>query len=1329
MRVRLPLLPGRVPSATPIPLVNSSTQAPSAAAGDQVYIATIVSVDDPSNPKVATVAPNNSLPLLSGCTIPSSLGVTFQEAPATFVAPPMNVAYYNNTTTNAGGAFCWVDVTSRTILSLAQGDSLTAPVNDSVLFQYIEHNGAFNTGGNFQNPAPIDNTQLLGNPYPTSAPVFSGSPSSFTYFGAGSGSFDAEISFTLNFNTSPWLSTTNIPAWLCEIGFLAVPNGSHASTLSFPFGKVLKGVQAPTSTAAYTCIFDGLSAANTYDLYVYFIDMKGNCSTAAFIATTASNPLVVGNANQQGYPGTLSSVTPVVTYVSNNGVSLNNGTTFDVSVTFSTDSNGYVGTGNQWLAEIQLWAQVHGTSGKAFQAGVVPPLGSGNYSGVWPSLGNGTTYDVMIRYIDYKGNFSALSNIITQVSASGVGKVALTTNPNPSTPPAYVTGYSPTNNGGTNHDSIFTYTTGGGGSYDAATNFQLDHNFTISAAEWLQQIMVYAVANGAGTSTITPSSTANLVNLPAINPGNGQYNVSFNGLSAGIPYALYIGYMDLAGNTTPATLVGVTTAQYINGGTISSIAPNMVVDSGYAASNFNTSGVGSNNPYWSFEYIDGISFQIAQAGSNEPNSSSNWPTNLLRIVSGDSGKKCQALSEVISVTPGCVYYFSAFFGGGNSSGTMPYAAIVGTGWNLGTASGTIYQQISPTSPVAQQTVTNFSSPWTCPSGVTQVCFLFNENNNTIGGGDSLYMGAPFFSMQPGPYTTGPATKSSAATTAPVTDSNSSSGGPVNGAGDVSGTNAHLTMSNGVQLAIDHAGNALTVQFPGGKQNASGALTNIDGVTSSTSIQTPSGTTLLIEGVITAPTATGSATRGFFWGGNLSTNYYKVFWNSSGLFLIRVSGGTGTTLVTATSSPAYDTNPHSVQIACLYNGSTSNTIEVSIDGIYSFTYVDTSPPSPLAAINLQAYTGGLAGTLSNFFVSASGTTYTSLPVAVRNAVMQPNLVVNGNNMDGAGSPAPSVLGWINSLAGGSIQAGGAYTVNGVSYTAMECTSDGVYQVINVVPGQTYTYCVLLWANNSPSSVAQIYIGTPTLSAQWNSSPGTPSGSLGEFYGGAASSHVGFQTTAQTSWQAVYGTFAVPSNYSQAGVLIGGTGTGQNTNILAVQVIQGTRLQDYHDAEPAGTILGKGTALATASSFANALTPNLLDWTTNLVLEYSVTGTSPNLTLKLWYDDGTSGTDATIYNPDGSTVDVGHTTSSAPSTSLGSLTTGTTVYYMVYYSKASGIMNISAQTSAFTITQINAAYADGGYVAFNATTTATGNTIAASSGAGGGIKGGGGGGNRY
>jgi Carbohydrate binding domain len=1122
------------------------------------------------------------------------------------------------------------------------------------------------------------------------------------------------------------LTVTNVPQNGAAWG-LAYYYRTHGSASWVPYGELtFTGLPEPSSSITMPqFVYGQLQNGIAYDYAVGFVGLAGYGPLTTIASNVTATAIVVTTPYMIG----TTSPTPTVTSVSvTNGTSAN-GVAAAITLNFTLTNQPTDGS----LSRISIWFRVHSaTTWSTSQQGTfyvsegVPglptPTATQAYTIVLADITNGQNYDFAVTYENAQGADSANVGIIY----SNWAAVAL--NLPTSSLPGIPSGTTMTATG-----SITGYAGDGAAAGVASFSVTPTITSTLPFADWGAGFMILAKINNTGTidGDANPLDYFESKQLPTTTWTNSTALTGVTGpLAAGNAYQLAVTAVDQQGQYGPvvpfalSTLITVTTSSTLLG------TGNLVVDSDFTASNFNSSGIGSNNPYWAFEWIDGISFCITQDTSAQAESNPYFTGSaLLQVFHGDNGRNCQAVSEVINVNVGTQYTFSGAFSLGSVSGSnTPYWAIAATNWNMSTASGTIYAQLNGVNGTNNQTQT---TTWTCPSGVTQVVIVYCSNMATVAGGASMWAARPYFSASPGPYQPGPALKGVAsASSTPTTDANSTGGGAVNSAGDQAGTNAHLTMSAGVQLAIDHAGNALTVQFPGGKQNASGALTNIDGVTSSTLILTPSGTTLLIEGVITAPNATGNATRGFFWGGNLSTNYYKVLWNTGGLFLTRVSGGTGTTLVTAASAPAYDANPHSVQIACLYNGSTSNTIEVSIDGVYNFAYVDTSPPSPPASINIQAYTGGLAGTLSNFFVSASGTTYTSLPVAVRGAVMQPNLVVNGNNMDGQGTVGPTQYGWTTTAAVSTAISGGTYAVNGQSYTAMqiEATSSGGFigQTINVVPGQTYTYCLLM--NSGVGGQADIYIGNTALTSRFNSSPGAPSGSLGAYYGGATADINGTTQTVNSVWQAFYGTFTVPNGNYQAVVLLRSLATTGYAFFSGVQVIQGTRLQDYHDAEPAGLVAGKGNALATASTMFNALTPNIPNWTTNLVLHYASSGTSPNISMAFYYDDGTAATDATIYNPDGSSVNVGHSTSGAPTTTLSSLSTGATVYYLMYYERTSAPMVIVAQTSAFTLTQINAAYADGGYVAFNATTSTTGTGISA--GGSGGITGGGiGNHNRY
>jgi hypothetical protein len=93
------------------------------------------------------------------------------------------------------------------------------------------------------------------------------------------------------------------------------------------------------------------------------------------------------------------------------------------------------------------------------------------------------------------------------------------------------------------------------------------------------------------------------------------------------------------------------------------------------------------------------------------------------------------------------------------------------------------------------------------------------------------------------------------------------------------------------------------------------------------------------------------------------------------------------------------------------------------------------------------------------------------------------------------------------------------------------------------------------------------------------------------------------------------------------------------------------------------------------------------------------------MKFWYDNGsaTAPYNAKIYLPDGTTIDMGYTTSSSGYVQLGGVTSGATIYILAYWQN--GTMNLQASQTAFSQSAVNAAYADGGYVAINAATQAS------------------------
>lgn len=329
------------------------------------------------NPTSASVFIENTLPARSGFTLPANFGPVYAAGTtsATINGKTVTIGgpYICDPNTQEGGSWVLVDLTTNTVVQVLQGVSNTIPTSASIAVATHVHTGGTDVNGNpmpnqidltahTQGVLPLQKNQP--NPSPSTPPVITGSPA-LTYPYVKSGTYDAKVTFNL---TMP----TGYANWLCEvIVFAQGTNGGTSFTLS---SAVFKAAAAPTS-GAYAIVCDGFAAGQAYDLWVAYKDGQGIVCTPAFLATTAANPLAIGNANQ--LTGA-SNTTPQVSLVTNNGLSAANTATFDVELTVTTDWAGYTSASNQWIAEIQLWAGVQG-GGKPFQAGSLAPVaGSAN---------------------------------------------------------------------------------------------------------------------------------------------------------------------------------------------------------------------------------------------------------------------------------------------------------------------------------------------------------------------------------------------------------------------------------------------------------------------------------------------------------------------------------------------------------------------------------------------------------------------------------------------------------------------------------------------------------------------------------------------------------------------------------------------------------------------------------------------------------------------------------------------------------------------------------------------------------------------------------------
>lgn len=392
--------------------------------------------------------------------------------------------------------------------------------------------------------------------------------------------------------------------------------------------------------------------------------------------------------------------------------------------------------------------------------------------------------------------------------------------------------------------------------------------------------------------------------------------------------------------------------------------------------------------------------------------------------------------------------------------------------------------------------------------------------------------------------------------------------------------------------------------------------------------------------------------------------------------------------------------------CVADSQGNQTPAVSLVTNYSVPAVqDSSPIGPI--IGWRNLTGDTSGDGSTVLVDGGNKqfAYPAMHSALRTGVLQRNLVINGNNRDGGGDINPSVYGWTGSYGGGTCTSNGTYTVNGQTYNAISMptltANAGVYQDIPVVPGQTYTYCILVFA--SAGGQARVFIGNTGFTTQYNSAPGTPLGSPGAFYGGAAAINGATDRSGVGTgrWELIYGTFTVPS------------GSGNNVcrvllqNIHAIptggvffagiQLAQGNRLQDYLNHEPNSSYLG------TSAPILKSL-PNLA---ANMLSDVALASISPSAgTLNIWITNAAGTGLPTWTPPDGDTVIAPSSAAcgsqSTPLHSFTGLSSTTKYYFIIYYNTNTGAFQnyTTIYSSQPTDAQQAAALADGTIVAATA-----------------------------
>jgi hypothetical protein len=410
-------------------------------------------VDDFTNPTVATVYINDDFPAQDGYKIPSSLGLTFVVAPNawssstsyvpgnyvsyngqnykcvianTNSAPPNanwiipdGVAWLDNPTTLTGGSWATVDTANRVIVDVEQSTSTKPPTDPSQLFQFIKHNGAYNTTGDFQNPGPIDTTQI---PNVAAKTVIVSGVTLGSYTGqAGTTGIDV----TLNVNYAGSLTEVS------EYRIVAVPHGMATSS-SWLWGSsgawgsgAIQSSQIASNNNTVTIHVANMPLGIQLDLY-FFVIALGGCSaswpTSNPIATTTAQSLST-NVMPKMPAGASFTATAVNIFAADSGmvrVSYNSGDSlinpilhanFTLNESTTPDTSQWAASANLYLRPYNaVLNQTDKTTYEAHNQGSLPGyFTNGKAVQLWAKpITAGQQYDVACSLLDGQGGETPL---------------------------------------------------------------------------------------------------------------------------------------------------------------------------------------------------------------------------------------------------------------------------------------------------------------------------------------------------------------------------------------------------------------------------------------------------------------------------------------------------------------------------------------------------------------------------------------------------------------------------------------------------------------------------------------------------------------------------------------------------------------------------------------------------------------------------------------------------------------------------------------------------------------------------------------------------------
>lgn len=1213
--------------------------APTAASADPTHVRAVIDgVDSLTSPAYVSVLPNNETPAENGFTVPANLGMKFAVAPTNGGTPPVGTAYVNNPTNHQGGSWCTVNMTTREVVSIDTAVSTSAPVDYSKLFQYIQHNGAFNAQG-FQNPGYIDQTQLLVGalnvtPNVTNVGAFSANQSS---------------SSSIDYYNGTWTTDsvgTTASKWLAQIYLVSSVKGLNRWGIN--------GIVVPNASGSYTGTWRGIPCgADQYDLGIVYVDPASNLSNVKILGTIT--PGGIPTAAYGRIPGTGPSFvagTPAYSYTGPNSYTIN---------------LPFTGTNLANATGVSIYYTVHGQTTPVYNVQTLPLQASGNYNVTFAGIADSTTtYDIWAAYTDATGNPGTYSNFLTTTAVTA--------------PPAGAGGSMPA------------------GTVCNAVNGQASPFFTLldqgNAQGYLVQITPVTVSGVQVNPLwladvellVAPKGTTNWNVIGTLPPNSGG---SYTWIGRVPPYSdLSMRLVDYAGGRSGAcaSLLTIQNYRFLQGGSgngpsVYNVNPNITSPTLPATPTYTNAGNAAYDAkltltFDSFAqvattpYLAAIELLISPAGANTwshygyvpgQQSSSVYTCTWANIGAGnvyDLGVRytdtAGGVSNVVKVATTVANPL-----GNTVLQTMP-SALKTNGPTITSAS--MSARTNRAGMIQSVTVTFTESDFTSsvPPWIDNIILVVRVNGDTIGGRQVF--------IDPRTSTTGTYTQA-----IPVSSGDTVDVGIMYE--DISGQTSTLVWPANWSAQADPNGG----MFDSG-DSYTGLRWNRGPVSFRNTINSSADT---FGAYIKPGQITGSNI--YIPGSTGSHNYVfnPTFANGLAGYTTALNGmNTGT------------------------DGYGGGRLHVYMNGVVN--------------------NWGLVQQLMTGFASGNPMV-AQVVVEIGQTALPAGTTVYLRVTDQLGNQLGISSGITSANGATRFQQFATFTVPASGQIYVQCyvnaggTANGadiIFYKLQVEYGAVPTY----WVDHNSNALV-------TKTHNPNGGSGLDGLLDGSMYGRPLLSRL----SGGKPW--IDFSEAIHLNKTQDSIADGTT----YARVKGTELSSGTvaRLNDGTNVRTAANLAAvvDGSNRMPNSASMAAFIPNTTAYYTDFVVNYSSSGVSPNISMKFWFDNGVSGA-IKFYVPS-YTSSVGDQnfspgvnglpgtsfwTAASPYTTITGLTSTDVIYWFIYYSKNSGWSISYQKNSPFTYAQIQAAYADGGYIATLATTNVNSSGVAA--GGSGSFKGGGG-----